>query len=121
MNKVSQGRIPMGGVPQTRERLRREIGHQSREGLPINDTDTVLRSGEPLVEMRGISIKYGDRQVLGHYKRQDGNENGEGLWWTVKGGERWGVFGPNGEYPFIPFNLALADDCKVLKKQLCSL
>jgi ABC-type molybdenum transport system ATPase subunit/photorepair protein PhrA len=56
--------------------------------------DRVL--GEPLVEMQGCRVKYGDKVALGNWtEERDGKPIG-GLYWTVRRGERWGVFGPNG-------------------------
>lgn len=78
--------------------------------------------GEPLVEMNGVDVRYGDRSVLGHWHEQfhlqvamngsnvttkiDANlqrtkkavDDAEqpGLHWTVRRGERWAVIGPNG-------------------------
>jgi ABC-type molybdenum transport system ATPase subunit/photorepair protein PhrA len=52
--------------------------------------------GEPLVEMNGCQVRYGDKIALGNWTEQrDGSET-KGLHWTVRRGERWGVFGPNG-------------------------
>jgi len=50
--------------------------------------------GEPVIEMDGITVRYGDKTVLGGW-RQEGHDE-EGLFWTVRKGDRWGVFGPNG-------------------------
>lgn len=41
-------------------------------------------------------ISYGSKRVLGHWKQNVDNDLRYGLWWTVKQGERWGIFGPNG-------------------------
>lgn len=51
---------------------------------------------EPLVEMEGVNIRYGARQILGGWNQELNGEERDGLWWTVRRGERWGVFGPNG-------------------------
>ncbi|EPE10734.1 abc transporter [Ophiostoma piceae UAMH 11346] len=53
--------------------------------------------GEPIVEMEGCRVQYGDRIALGNWtqKLADGSTV-PGLFWTVRRGERWGVFGPNG-------------------------
>ncbi|KAL7922315.1 hypothetical protein ACQKWADRAFT_293141 [Trichoderma austrokoningii] len=47
---------------------------------------------EPLVEMDGCQVRYGDKIALGNWSQGDK----AGLVWTVRRGERWGVFGPNG-------------------------
>lgn len=51
----------------------------------------------PLIEMKGVTVKYGDRTVLGGWRTRS-REHGprSGLWWTLRRGERWGIFGPNG-------------------------
>lgn len=41
-------------------------------------------TGEPIIELRGVNVRYGDRSVL------------RDVSWTVRAGERWAVFGPNG-------------------------
>lgn len=48
---------------------------------------------ESLVVIQDVNIKYGSRQILGGWK-----DTRSGLWWTIRRGERWGVFGPNGEF-----------------------
>ncbi|KAK7527125.1 ABC transporter-like protein [Phyllosticta citriasiana] len=74
-----------------------------------------IPTGDPIVEMEGVQIRYkpGQSAVLGDWEeeldaeyehgesamlgRQDvGRKIRKGLWWTVRQGERWGVFGPNG-------------------------
>ena len=54
-------------------------------------------SSEPLVEMDGCRVQYGDKAVLGNWSQQmeDGTSK-DGLIWTVRRGERWAVLGPNG-------------------------
>jgi ABC-type molybdenum transport system ATPase subunit/photorepair protein PhrA len=51
---------------------------------------------EPLIQMDGCVVKYGDRIILGDWKQQTPAGAKQGLVWTVRRGERWGVFGPNG-------------------------
>lgn len=48
--------------------------------------------GEPLVEMEGCQVRYGDKIALGNWSVA----GAKGLYWSVRRGERWGVFGPNG-------------------------
>ncbi|KAK7543198.1 ABC transporter-like protein [Phyllosticta citricarpa] len=74
-----------------------------------------IPTGDPIVEMEGVQIRYkpGESAVLGDWEeeldaeyehgesamlgREDvGRKIRKGLWWTVRQGERWGVFGPNG-------------------------
>ncbi|PGH28793.1 hypothetical protein GX50_08468 [[Emmonsia] crescens] len=53
--------------------------------------------GEPIVEMDGVHVKYGDKEVLGGWTQEiDGDRVKKGLYWTVHRGQRWGVFGSNG-------------------------
>ncbi len=53
-------------------------------------------AGEPLVEMNGCRVRYGDRIALGNWTEVRDGKPVDGLHWTVRRGERWGVFGPNG-------------------------
>ncbi|KAI9781640.1 MAG: hypothetical protein M1839_005857 [Geoglossum umbratile] len=50
---------------------------------------------EPLVEMSGVRIAYGEKAIVGGLPEAKRGKRG-GLWWTVRRGERWGLFGPNG-------------------------
>ncbi|KAJ6444557.1 hypothetical protein O9K51_02951 [Purpureocillium lavendulum] len=59
----------------------------------LSSTDT---HAEPLVEMDGCQVRYGDKIALGNWSQQTPQGNKSGLIWTVRRGERWGVFGPNG-------------------------
>ncbi|KAH8895722.1 P-loop containing nucleoside triphosphate hydrolase protein [Thozetella sp. PMI_491] len=52
--------------------------------------------GEALVEMDGCRVQYGDRIALGNWVEEKDGKSVSGLHWTVRRGERWGVFGPNG-------------------------
>jgi len=51
---------------------------------------------EPLVEMSGVRVSYGSKIVLGNWQQQVNGETKNGLWWTIRRGQRWGIFGPNG-------------------------
>ncbi|MCJ1391581.1 hypothetical protein MMC18_004445 [Xylographa bjoerkii] len=51
---------------------------------------------EALIEMSGVEVKYGEKQVLGAWEQMIGGQAKKGLWWTVERGSRWGIFGPNG-------------------------
>ncbi|UNI21661.1 hypothetical protein JDV02_007633 [Purpureocillium takamizusanense] len=51
---------------------------------------------EPLVEMDGCQVRYGEKIALGNWSQQTPRGNKDGLIWTVRRGERWGAFGPNG-------------------------
>ena len=71
----------------------------SREGISLRDK-MPLKFGEPIVEMENVLIKYGEKQVLGAWTQKVNDQSRRGLWWTVRRGERWGVFGPNGQCQF---------------------
>jgi ABC-type molybdenum transport system ATPase subunit/photorepair protein PhrA len=77
-----------------------ELGSDQSPSSPRGDLIPAfegVETGEPLVEMAGVKIVYGDKAVLGDWKAK--SENGEertGLHWTVRSGERWGIFGANG-------------------------
>ncbi|KAG6009597.1 hypothetical protein E4U21_001964 [Claviceps maximensis] len=53
---------------------------------------------ERLVEMDGCRVQYGDKIALGNWSQQTTRQGPQkdGLIWTVRRGERWGIFGPNG-------------------------
>lgn len=68
----------------------------SRDGLSMHHPQIRDRLGEALVELRDVCVKYGEKQALGGWKRKVDGEDRRGLRWTVRRGERWGVFGPNG-------------------------
>jgi ABC-type molybdenum transport system ATPase subunit/photorepair protein PhrA len=72
----------------------------SRDGYRLDDIVS-RQFGEPLVEMEGARVQYGSKFVLGNWKQTLPHEPSSsqlhnGLWWTVRRGERWGIFGPNG-------------------------
>lgn len=52
--------------------------------------------GEPLVEMESCQVRYGNKVALGNWTEEKDGKTRQGLSWTVRRGERWGVFGPNG-------------------------
>ncbi|KAF2968138.1 hypothetical protein GQX73_g5460 [Xylaria multiplex] len=52
--------------------------------------------GEPLVEMQGCQVQYRGKIALGNWTEQINGKERQGLTWTVRRGQRWGVFGPNG-------------------------
>ncbi|KAH8679070.1 P-loop containing nucleoside triphosphate hydrolase protein [Tricladium varicosporioides] len=67
----------------------------SRDGYPMEDLEPA-EIGEPLIEMEGAKISYGSKIVLGNWRQEVDGQAQDGLWWNVRRGERWGVFGPNG-------------------------
>lgn len=64
--------------------------------------------------MEGVKIKYGQRVILGDWTQKVNGRNQEGLWWSVRRGQRWGLFGPNGNdcasIFALPFGLTLIQD-----------
>ena len=58
----------------------------------------VSAAGEPLLEMENIQVKYGNKHVLGGWVQDVRGKPQQGFSWTVRRGQRWGIFGPNGEY-----------------------
>ena len=75
----------------------------------------IVNVGDPLIEMNGVSIRYGDKTALGDWKQQYDllyehlgsrilreqvpvrGAADSGLRWTVRQGERWAIVGSNGE------------------------
>ena len=76
-----------------------KLPNRSREGLPrvFDRKDCIMQNN--VVEMKDVHIKYGAKEVLGNWRTPIGDQGEfrEGLWWEVKKGDRWGVFGPNGK------------------------
>ncbi|KAH7035478.1 P-loop containing nucleoside triphosphate hydrolase protein [Microdochium trichocladiopsis] len=69
----------------------------NRQHVPrrsASDSSRVI--GEPIVEMNGCKVQYGDKVVLGNWTQQVDGVERPGLQWTIRRGARWGVFGPNG-------------------------
>ncbi|KAK2751159.1 hypothetical protein FQN57_000236 [Myotisia sp. PD_48] len=53
--------------------------------------------GEPIIQMEGVKVSYGeDKAVLGDWRQEINGASKEGLFWEVRRGQRWGVFGRNG-------------------------
>ncbi|KAL4782125.1 P-loop containing nucleoside triphosphate hydrolase protein [Aspergillus varians] len=57
---------------------------------------TAARDGEPLIEMDGVRVQYGDKVVLGDWTQNIRKKPQDGLHWTVRRGQRWVILGPNG-------------------------
>lgn len=65
---------------------------ENAEGIVLDHLKSLgEKKQESLVVMEDVNIKYGSKQILGGWK-----DIRSGLWWTIHRGERWGVFGPNG-------------------------
>lgn len=83
--------------PQTLQRIA-TAAHNWKDGTR-KDFPPEPPIGEPVIEMDGVVVKYGEKVVLGKGLQSDQGEvrEDEGLFWNVRRGQRWGVFGPNGE------------------------
>ncbi|KAJ6109054.1 ABC transporter [Penicillium sp. IBT 16267x] len=57
---------------------------------------TPLLGGEPLIEMDGVRVQYGDKVVLGNWTQKVNEEIKDGLHWRVRRGQRWAILGANG-------------------------
>ncbi|KAK8129004.1 abc transporter protein [Apiospora sp. TS-2023a] len=77
--------------------LMEEVEPEEAESTSFQENEPQKSLGEPLVEMDGCRVAYNGKVVLGNWKQQDADgQEKEGLVWTVRRGERWGIFGPNG-------------------------
>ncbi|KAI0173316.1 P-loop containing nucleoside triphosphate hydrolase protein [Hypoxylon sp. FL1284] len=94
-NLVQVGRVLTGrgihGQP-----LMGEEATKAGETAVSPDTATPRSIGEPIVEMDGCKVQYQGKVALGDWKQSVDGKEQEGLVWTVRRGERWGIFGPNG-------------------------
>ncbi|PYH89112.1 ABC transporter [Aspergillus ellipticus CBS 707.79] len=54
------------------------------------------RGGEPLIEMDGVRVQYGDKCVLGDWTQNVSGKPKKGLHWKVRRGQRWAILGANG-------------------------
>jgi ABC-type molybdenum transport system ATPase subunit/photorepair protein PhrA len=52
--------------------------------------------GEPVIEMEGVHVKYGDKVVLGDWTQKIHKKEKQGLHWRVRRGQRWAILGSNG-------------------------
>lgn len=89
-NKDAQSQPAISHLPSNASQT-----YMSRDGYAMVDQG-VPEIGEPLVEMQGAKVAYGNKTVLGNWKQEVDGSTRDGLWWTLRRGERWGIFGPNG-------------------------
>lgn len=75
-----------------------EVANKERRVLPTQFQKSHDIDRESLVEMNGVKVAYGERKVIGDWEQQVNGEAKQGLWWNVRRGDRWGIFGPNGIY-----------------------
>ncbi|KAJ5782454.1 hypothetical protein N7457_004228 [Penicillium paradoxum] len=52
--------------------------------------------GEPVIEMEGVHVQYGDKPILGNWEQKINGEKKDGLHWRVRRGQRWAILGANG-------------------------
>ncbi|KAF5000997.1 hypothetical protein FGRMN_1367 [Fusarium graminum] len=71
-------------------------GSSHLEHASFKELDPANKNAEPLVEMDGCKVQYRGKVALGNWTQQTTDGSKDGLIWTVRRGERWGVFGPNG-------------------------
>ncbi|KAL2691790.1 hypothetical protein Neosp_002181 [[Neocosmospora] mangrovei] len=66
------------------------------EHASYKELEPLNPNAEPLVEMDGCRVQYQGKVALGNWTQKTTDGSKDGLIWTVRRGERWGVFGPNG-------------------------
>ncbi|KIW01975.1 uncharacterized protein PV09_06810 [Verruconis gallopava] len=78
------------------KKVKRNIGIEviSRDGFRM-DTPTPP-PGDTVIDMEGVKVQYGEKIVLGNWSQGAEGDKKDGLYWKVRQGQRWGVFGPNG-------------------------
>jgi ABC-type molybdenum transport system ATPase subunit/photorepair protein PhrA len=80
----------------------------SRDGYENTDTSTPT-IGEPVVEMQGVRIAYGQNSVLGDWQQDVDGTPQTGLHWNVHRNQRWGIFGANGSGKTTLLSLVTSD------------
>ncbi|PVI02513.1 P-loop containing nucleoside triphosphate hydrolase protein [Periconia macrospinosa] len=82
----------------------------SRDGYEKHDKSAPAKIGSPVVEMEGVNIQYGTNSVLGAWEQTTPEGVSKpGFWWTVRQGERWGIFGANGSGKTTLLSLVTSD------------
>jgi ABC-type molybdenum transport system ATPase subunit/photorepair protein PhrA len=93
-----------GRDPLTQEQDRKQILDQnffvdvglSESNFAEKWTGALPMQGEPLVEMEGVQVRYGDKTVLGDWRQNVNGEEKDGLHWKVRRGQSWAILGANG-------------------------
>jgi ABC-type molybdenum transport system ATPase subunit/photorepair protein PhrA len=74
---------------------------------PSSDATALSRDGYEKVDKSSVSI--GGNSVLGEWQQDVDGTKKEGLYWDVRRGERWGVFGANGSGKTTLLSLVTSD------------
>ncbi|PFH58388.1 hypothetical protein XA68_13729 [Ophiocordyceps unilateralis] len=117
---VGRGNFPEDQVTHVRSllygtRMPSTLSEEEEEGKNGSPTGTAFpqapvdAEAEPLVELDGCQVRYGDKVALGDWTQQSPEGNKAGMVWTIRRGERWGVFGPNGSGKTTLVSLICAD------------
>ncbi|RAL02255.1 putative ABC transporter [Aspergillus ibericus CBS 121593] len=69
---------------------------QGKGRVTVVPPSYAARGGEPLIEMEGVRVQYGEKCVLGDWTQPVKGEAKDGLHWKVRRGQRWAVLGANG-------------------------
>ncbi|KAK0388484.1 hypothetical protein NLU13_4728 [Sarocladium strictum] len=95
---VEDKRLPIAALSDIGRILGKSTGDHSHDAQKTNQQASESASGqkEALIEMEGCRVRYGDKVVLGNWTQATPSGPKDGLFWTVRRGQRWGVFGPNG-------------------------
>ncbi|CAF9913442.1 MAG: hypothetical protein GOMPHAMPRED_007916 [Gomphillus americanus] len=75
-----------------------------------DDVIASLEIGDPVIEMKGVQVNYGNLVALGDWHQPE--QETTGLHWTIRRGERWGIFGPNGSGKTTVLSLVNSDHPK---------
>ncbi|KAK8867363.1 P-loop containing nucleoside triphosphate hydrolase protein [Apiospora arundinis] len=86
-----------------------EVEPEATESTSFQEKEPLKSLGEPLVEMDGCRVAYNGKVVLGNWKQDVDGQEKSGLVWTVRRGERWGIFGPNGSGKTTVLSLICSD------------
>lgn len=73
-------------------------GHRKNQRQQMKQRTPISLTGEPIIEMDGVHVQYGEKVVLGDWKQEVLGEDSQkqGLQWKVRRGQRWAVLGANG-------------------------
>jgi molybdate transport system ATP-binding protein len=92
--RVDNSRI----MAQERSTIRVDVGNPQRRMAGALVSAASAGAGEAIVEMRAVTVRYGETIILDHVD------------WTVRKGEHWALLGPNGAGKSTLLSLLLADN-----------